>query len=229
MNWRILVSVIPVLTGGCASTSVSTCPETSSPAVTKTATPGVAAVEAPTQAGGAIDITSAVAFEPNASTPPAVREQFGQLVGVWTCHGSQRQPDGSFKDGPGASRWTFFYTLGAQAVGDVFEPPKEAGGPVGINLRVYRPETDSWTLAWTTPKLQRYDHYEARQEGATLVMRGEIEARGKFPSHAAKITFYDMTESSFEWRLEAGKPGSDGPWQEFSRIHCDAEKPPAAT
>ncbi len=168
------------------------------------------------------DITAAVSFEPSPTTPAGVREQFGKLVGVWMCKGESRQPDGTFKPGPGESRWTFFYTLGGQAIGDVFEPPQGSGGPVGINLRVYRPETNDWVLSWTTPALQRYDHYEAKQVGETLVMRGEIAANAPFPQYSAKITFSQMTRASFSWQLEAAKPGSDGPWQVFSKIECRA-------
>lgn len=163
-----------------------------------------------------------MSFEPDASTLPEVREQFGRLVGAWSCQGESQQPDGTFVAGPGRSRWTFFYTLGAQAIGDVFEPPAAAGGAVGINLRVYDPDRQLWTLAWTTPQLRRYDHFEARQEGDTLVMRGEIAAKGPFPDHAARITFFDMSPDRFEWRYEAAAPGTEGPWQEQSRLHCEA-------
>lgn len=162
-----------------------------------------------------------MAFEPAEDTLPAVREQFGQLVGAWRCRGEARQPDGSFKPSPGESRWTFFYTLGAQAIGDVFEPAA-SGAAVGINLRVYDPERELWVLAWTTPALRRYEQFEARREGDTIVMRGDIPAKGPFPDHRARITFFDMTPRGFEWRYEAAAPGTDGPWQEFSRIHCVA-------
>lgn len=170
-----------------------------------------------------VDLPALASFEPGPDTPAPVREQFGQLVGTWSCSSEQRQPDGSFAAVGGQSRWTFFYTLGRQAIGDLFEPPGGSGGPVGINLRVFDPERKLWVLAWTTPKLANYQHFEARAEGETLVMRGEIEANGPFPKHAAKITFFDMGPDRFEWRYDAAAPGSDGPWQEQSRLHCDSK------
>ena len=53
-------------------------------------------------------------------------------------------------------------------------------------------------------------------------MRGDIAAKGPFPDHQARITFSEMTADAFEWRYEAASPGTDGPWQVFSRIHCQA-------
>ncbi len=217
--WRLFP--LAVITGVCTSCSASTCPQAlSTPDTTPPVAQPAAVAEQPT-AGP--DISGAVTFEADTSTPAGVREQFGRFVGVWRCQGETRQPDGTFKPGPGGARWTFFYTLGGQAIGDVYEPP-QGSGPVGINLRVYRPETNDWVLSWTTPKLQRYDHFEARQEGETLVMRGEIAAKAPFPQHQAKITFHDIHEDTFEWRYEAAAPGTDGPWQEFSRIHCRADR-----
>ncbi len=162
------------------------------------------------------------ATEPADDVAPEVVAQFGQLVGAWDCTSERRQPDGTMAPGPGTARWTFFYTLGGTAIGDVFEPPADSGGPVGINLRVWNPERQVWVLAWTTAVLGRYDHFEAREEGEALIMRGEIPASGPFPDHAARITFSEISDASFEWKYEATSPGGAGPWQEFSRIHCRA-------
>ena len=121
--------------------------------------------------------------------------------------------------GSGESTWTFFYTLDRQAIGDLFEPGPNAG-PAGINLRVYDPQGDRWLLAWTTPTLGRYDQFEARADGDNLVMRGHIEAKGPFPTHEAKITFFDIDPQRFEWQYEAAANGTDGPWQLQARMHC---------
>ncbi len=205
---------------GCAP-AADVCPEVQPPAAAPSPAPAaepVASSPAPEVAG----LPALMSFEPDENTAPEVRAQFGRLVGEWRCTGETRQPDGTFKPTPGESRWTFFYTLGAQAVGDVFEPPADTGGPVGINLRVYDPDRKVWVLAWTTPKLRRYDQFEARQEGDALVMRGDLAAKAPFPAHTARITFSELREDSFEWRYEAAQQGTDGPWQEFSRIHCKA-------
>jgi hypothetical protein len=189
------------------------------PAVAPVAAPEPAVTEVPTSSTPSLPALAT--FEPDDSTLPEVREQFGRLVGEWSCQGERRQPDGTFVAGPGRARWTFFYTLGAQAIGDVFEPAATSGA-VGINLRVYDPDRQVWTLAWTTPQLRRYDQFEARAEGETIVMRGEIAAKGPFPDHAARITFSEMGPERFEWVYEAASPGTDGPWQVQSRLHCDS-------
>lgn len=199
---------ITILLAGCAP-AVAECP---SP-------PAAPATPEPPEPEALAELPGGFSFEASETTPAPVREQFGRLVGVWSCQGERRQPDGSFTKTQGRSRWTFLYALAGQAIADVFEPP--TGQNPGINLRLYLPEDDRWTLAWTTPRLARYDHFEARAEGEELVMRGEIAAAGPFPDHRAKITFFEIAADSFEWRYEAAKPGSaDGPWQLQSKIHC---------
>jgi len=184
--------------------------------------PGSPSLAAPPRPDTATALPGLMAFEPSADAPAQVREEFGRLVGAWSCQSEARQPDGTFKAAPGRARWTFFYTLGGLAVGDLFEPAATTGAATGINLRVYNPDTKSWSLAWTTPQLGRFDHFTARQEGDALIMRGDIPAKGPFPDHRARITFDQLRDDSFEWRYEATTPGADGPWQTFSRIRCEA-------
>jgi hypothetical protein len=149
---------------------------------------------------------------------PAELDQFGRLAGAWSCTSEQRQPDGSFKKAPGTSTWTFFYTLEGYAVADLFEPanPKATDG---LNLRIFDPEAKRWRVTWWRHPLAGFDHYEATRVGDTIVMRGDHEARGKFPAHQARITFHHIAPSAFQWRYEAASPGSDQ-WRVFARMSC---------
>ncbi len=224
-------SLLAALLAGSIACASAPCPPSQPAETPEERGPTPASVAAPPSSQPAPDLPGLMAFEPPDDTPPQVREQFGRLVGAWSCESEARQPDGTFKASPGRSRWTFFYTLGGRGIGDLFEPASSSGPGMGINIRVYDPEADRWTLAWTTVSLGRFDHYTARREGDTLVMLGEIAAKGPFPDHRARITFDELTDASFEWRYEATTPGSEGPWQVFSRIRCEAAPhgaPPSA-
>ena len=221
-------TIVTVVIGplGCAA---KTCPQSQDPIDREAAessddadAPQSPALAASSPADTSPSLPGLMSFAPSPDAPAQVREEFGRLVGVWSCQSEARQPDGTFKAAPGPARWTFFYTLGGLAVGDLFEPPATTGAAKGINLRVYDPDADHWVLAWTTPQLARFDHYTARLEGDALVMRGDVPAKGPFPDHSARITFDELRDDSFEWRYEATTPGADGPWQTFSRIHCKA-------
>lgn len=221
-------TIVAVVIGplGCASNPCSKSQVPSERAATERSddadAPGSPALAASTPVDPSPSLPGLMSLEPSADAPAQVREDFGRLVGAWSCQSEARQPDGTFKAAPGLARWTFFYTLGGLAVGDLFEPAATTGAAKGINLRVYDPEAERWVLAWTTPQLARFDHYTARREGEALVMRGDVAAKGQFPDHSARITFDELRDDSFEWRYEATTPGADGPWQTFSRIHCRA-------
>lgn len=169
---------------------------------------------------------------PHPDAPPAL-QQYGQLVGTWKCKGSSRKT-GAWQETPGESTWTWFYTLDGHAIEDVFEPSPESGGDVGINLRIYNPETEKWRMVWTTATQSFFDEFEAEYKDGEIVMQGERRARKAFPAHTGRITFHDITPDSFAWRYEAGSPAKDQ-WVEVSRIQCrrigglgrDQQKPPA--
>ncbi len=155
---------------------------------------------------------------PAADAPPQLAAQFGRLVGVWSCTSEALQEDGSWKPGPGAATWTWFYTLGGHAIADVWEPAKE-GAPPGINLRLYDREAGVWHATWAAGNQRDFDQFTARAEGDTIVMTGERFARPMFKRHQARITFHDFTADTFLWRYEATAVGGDD-WHEVSRLSC---------
>lgn len=154
-----------------------------------------------------------------AKDAPAGLAQFGQLVGTWTCTSTKRNAKGGFDTLPGQSTWSWFYTLDGRAILDVFEPPKGSAAAVGVNLRVYNENTNTWQLAWTTGALKAIDGFTAKAEGDNVVMRGERAARAPFPAHSARITFHNISATSFSWVYEATAPGGSA-WKPFSRIQC---------
>jgi len=159
----------------------------------------------------------ALAANEPAADAPAQLAQFGQLVGVWSCSSEQRGPDGTFTPGKNLATWSWFYTLGGRVVQDIWEPQT---GPAGTNIRVYDAKSNTWRIQWTTGAMSDFQAITAQAVDDTIVMRTDSPAGGKFPAHTVRITFFDMTADKFEWKYEAGAPGTDGPWQEQSRLHC---------
>ena len=174
---------------------------------------------------GPADMDAVVRRKPSADADKELR-QFGQLEGSWLCLGSQRQPDGSWKPQAHESRWTWFYTLGGQAVQDVYITPPELGGGVGTNIRIYERATNSWLMVWTTTGVKAFDTYKAHLKGDTIEMLGQLPARKKAPAHQARITFHNITPTAFAWKYEGGKIGGDQ-FVEFSRLACRRDGPPA--
>lgn len=158
-----------------------------------------------------------VADQPGDKADPAVSRDFGRLVGTWACKSAQRQPDGSFKEQAEEATWTWFYTLDGRAVQDVWEDVK---GGIGTNLRVYDPEQAKWHIAWATTGQRDLSQFTAVSAGADIVMTGEQPARGPFPAHQARVTFHDISATSFLWKYEASAPGGGTQRQEFSRLSC---------
>jgi len=159
------------------------------------------------------------AFNPGTLNPNAPPEtaQFGQLVGQWTIRDENRQPDGSWVEGAGAE-WNWYYVLDGYAVQDDWIAPipnAPDGGPsmqYGTNLRIYNPQAQQWEMAWTSSTGPSIATFTATQEGDSLVMLG-IFAAGR-PN---RITFFDITENTFEWKLEIQQQNES--WQEMYRIH----------
>ena len=175
-------------------------------------------------------VAATVSLQPLSEIPAddasdGVDAGFGQLVGpAWNCQGSSAQPDGSWKDGPGKATWLFQYALEGHAVQDFWYPPAAAQGAPGTNLRTYDAENDRWYMVWATAQQARFDHFEATVADGMIVMTGRRWARQAFPEHDSRITFYNMSDTHFDWKYESAAT-SDGPWQEISRIACDRGQP----
>lgn len=160
------------------------------------------------------------AFTPGELNPDAPPEtiQFGQLVGQWNIRDETKQPDGTWQPGPGAV-WNWYYVLNGYAVQDdwIAPIPNAADGTpsvqYGTNLRIYNPQANQWEMAWTSNTGPNVTTFTATQESESLVMRG-IYAAGR-PN---RITFFDITETTFEWKLEIQQP--DESWNEVYRIHA---------
>lgn len=158
-----------------------------------------------------------VAAGPNPDAPAEVK-QYGALEGTWQCESTNRQPDGSWQEVPGVATWSWYYVLNGHAVQDVWKPAA-ASGSWGTNLRTFDAEKKQWNMVWVTQTQPEFDHYTATYSDGMIVMRGENPPRNT-PAHAARITFFNMTEQHFNWTYEGTAPGTDTGWTEFSRMSC---------
>ena len=158
-----------------------------------------------------------------ASDAPPQLQQFGRFVGTWTCTGQSRQPDGSWASNAAPSTWTWFFTLDGHAVQDLWEPPAESNAPVGTNLRIYDREKGQWDALWTTSNLNSFDHFVAREQDGTMVMRGERPQRAAYGPHLVRITFHTITAASFAWKYESSAMGDGKTWVEQARLSCQRQ------
>lgn len=160
-------------------------------------------------------------FDPGQRHPdaPVELEQFGRLGGKWICAMSSLQPDGTWKARDGKASWSFRYALGGYAVSDVWEPEAdpEYPGSVGMNLRVYDPDSGSWRIAWTTVDDAKFDLFEARYENGDIIMWGQR------PDHRVRITFFQVMDRQFDWKYEFSALDDGLLWTEVVRMHCDKE------
>ena len=70
-------------------------------------------------------------------------------------------------------------------------------------------------MAWITKAGKTVDLYSAESNSNQIVMLSKLKTpRGKY----ARITFFDMQEDSFEWKLEWSNDGKSQ-WLEVHRIH----------
>ena len=148
--------------------------------------------------------------------------QFGQLVGNWHIEQQVRQQDGSW-EAVDPAEWNFHYAIGGYAVQDQWIQPSRSVSlepgetrQYGTNLRIYDPALDSWHIVWASNDQAVFTTYTARaNERGVLVMTGEDPTR---PGVTQRITYFDITESQWHWRMEFSNDGVN--WLEVARIQA---------
>lgn len=155
---------------------------------------------------------------PNENAPPEL-SHMANMIGEWAIADSVRQQDGSWADGTGAD-WDFYYTLDGYAIEDIWVKPAratavddESSRTVGVNIRKYDPEAQQWVMAWLTKAPGGVETFTATSDDEQVVMLADApNAQGQL----RRITFYNMTGDSFDWRLEWSTDGEQ--WTEVYRI-----------
>ena len=136
---------------------------------------------------------------PHPDAPPELA-QMAFMIGDFNCTDRSLQPDGTWKEMK--TIWGARYFMNGHAIHD--QHWKQ--GFTTTNLRLFNQENKIWIVSWLRmpPYGQDFDWY-GKQEGEgvdrTIVMRKERKnAEGIIT--VTLLTFYDITENSYEWKLE---------------------------
>ena len=86
--------------------------------------------------------------QPNSDAPEGIR-QFDFLIGRFDVRGRVWDDDGWSAAGP-LSYWEGEYILGGFAIADYYynQPPETGGTGRGVNIRMYDPDSEIWTMSW---------------------------------------------------------------------------------
>lgn len=160
-----------------------------------------------------------VVFNPHA---PIELTHWQKMLGSWLTSEESLQADGSGWKQANNADWHFYTAMNGWAVRDeYFSPPlseeveQSSKRQVGTNLRVFDKDKQQWLMAWVTKAGKTVDLYSAVSDSNQIVMLSQHKTpQGKY----ARITFFDMQQDSFEWKLEWSNDGKTN-WLEVHRIH----------
>ena len=149
-------------------------------------------------------------------------EHWAELIGQWSTEEESLKPDGSGWEPSRGADWEFSYAFGGWGIQDNYtSPPLDIGvddertRQRGTNLRIYNTALNKWVTTWLTTASPQPETFSATSDGQEIVMRSEAANSLGFHS---RITFFDITESSFEWKLEWSQDQEK--WKEVYRIHA---------
>lgn len=143
------------------------------------------------------------------------------LIGQWSTQEEGLKPDGSAWAPSKGADWDFRWSFDGWGVQDDFTSPPmseavedESKRQRGTNLRIYNPTNKQWVMTWLTIASTTPASYTATSTVDEIVMLSDIANPQGF---WGRITFFDMTEDSFERKLEWSKDKES--WGEVYKIH----------
>lgn len=152
--------------------------------------------------------------------PPELAH-WGKLVGQWSTTEESLKTDGSGWEPSKGADWDFFWAFGGWGIQDTYYSPPlkdalddENTRQRGINLRIYNPTENKWVMAWLTVSSTKPSTFTATSTDEEIVMQADVLNPQGFHR---RITFFDITDSTFEWKLEWSKDREQ--WREVYRIH----------
>lgn len=161
------------------------------------------------------------------SGAPAALTHWQTMLGDWSTTEESLKQDGSGWHATAKADWNFYLAMDGWAIRDeYFSPPlsEQISDPnkrqIGTNLRIYNQEKNQWLMAWMTKTGKSIEAYSAKSDNAKIVML----AKQKNPQgYFSRITFFDMQQDSFEWKMEWSTDGQNN-WLEVHRIHGTRKK-----
>ncbi len=144
-----------------------------------------------------------------------------KLVGQWSTVEEGLNPDNSEWEPSKGADWNFFWAFDGWGIQDDYTSPPadvelqdESTRQRGINLRIFNTAEKKWTMTWLTPSLASPATFTAVSNDKEIVMLAAAVNPQGFHS---RITFFAMTEATFDWKLEWSKDQEN--WFEVYRIH----------
>ena len=139
--------------------------------------------------------------------PPDQMEEVAFLIGEWTADMQWRMDSESEWE---ESRGTAVYSsiLGGGAIMLDYTDETMAGMPMpfhGIGIQTYDRETGEWQMMWMDNIMCRQSMYTGNKEGDKTVLTGEDRYAGM--TMLSRITTYNETASSFDWKMENSMDG----------------------
>ncbi|MEE8586667.1 MAG: hypothetical protein V3T83_17640 [Acidobacteriota bacterium] len=156
---------------------------------------GLTAIAAPAAQDGPYNPTSEHPFgRPNPSAPRQL-EQFAFMIGEFDCTDRIRQRDDSWNEFP--ATWHGYYFLNGLGIIDRYWNGRFATA----NTRVFDPASGKWKVTFF--KMPGYGSgvWEGEKEGDQMVMKQE-NRRPDGTLTVSRLTFYDITEKSYQWKGE---------------------------
>ena len=124
---------------------------------------------------------------------------YGRLVGTWDIQARQLV-DGAWREAQG--EWHFGWGLEGLAVIDVIHSPTrteltsgKALADIGMTIRVYDPETDTWQVTFVTAVGRRVERLTGRRVGNDIHQDGTGS-----DGRPIRWNFTDITTDSCRWR-----------------------------
>ncbi len=152
---------------------------------------------------------------------PAELMHFEKLIGNWVTTEESLTPDGSDWVPSNGADWSFSWAFDGWGVRDDYRSPPisepvadESKRQRGTNLRIFDPAAGHWVMTWLTVASATPVGFTATSTEQRIVMLSDVaNPQGNF----GRVTFFDITDSSFEWKLEWSIDKQQ--WTEVYRIH----------
>ncbi len=152
--------------------------------------------------------------------PTASKEahHYAPLLGEWEIVDSSLNKDGMWVTGSGAD-WNWYTILDGHAIQDDWIQPsmsqKIGSGKrqFGTNIRIYNPNTKQWEQIWASSQGKKIDQFSATSTNKQIIMRGF------YAGNESRVTFYNLKENTFDWKMEFQSKKDTTIWKEVYRIH----------
>lgn len=165
--------------------------------------------------------TTASAEHGVAEGAPSELAHWENMIGNWLTTEEGLSPDGSEWQPSNGADWNFYWSFDGWGIRDDYTSPPmsealedESTRQRGTNLRIFNTTTNQWVMTWLTPASAQPQNFTATStEDEIVMLSNTANPQGFF----GRITFFDMTGSTFEWKLEWSKDKEQ--WMEVYRIH----------